>query len=201
MDKQELLSQKLYYLTIDEQNPFMMNNEFVLLYSDASKADATKAKFTERFARQIDKAEISDNVEFIKKMLSFGFEKFVFNGDSSVYKFSDFHDGTEVIRHIQNMSGPAPVNNFTVKPAIQPKPKDNNALVSMICGIASFVFPIPFVSVVAVVFGILSMKNSKRIGIKSDGRAVAGTVLGAINIGWTLIGIGFAIILAIKGSL
>lgn len=201
MEKQELLSQKLYYLTIDGQNPFMMNNEFILLYSDVAKADATKAKFTERFARQIDKTEITDNAEFIKKMISFGFEKFIFNGDSSVYKFSDFHDGTEIIRHIQNASGPTPVNNIPIKPNVQHKPKDNNALVSMICGIASFVFPIPFVSVVAVVFGILSMKNSKRVGVKSDGRAVAGTVLGAINIGWTLVGIGFAIILAIKGSL
>ena len=71
MEKQELLEQELYYLTVAGQTPLMMNNELILLYADIAKADAAKAKFTERFACQIEKTEITDNVEFIKDMYDF----------------------------------------------------------------------------------------------------------------------------------
>lgn len=213
MEKQELLNQKLYYLTVGGQNPFMMNNEFVLLYSDKSKAETIKTKFSERFACQVENTEIMDNDDFVKKMLSFGFEKFIYNGEGNIYKFVDFHDGTEIIKHIANESG---LNNIQSRPVyaqvLQPgqrayrsvpqsQPKDKNATVSLIFGIISYVFLIPFASIIALVFGIISINNAKKEGRKKEGKAIAGIVLGAIQTISMAFMIVTMIIMAINGEL
>ena len=42
-------------------------------------------------------------------------------------------------------------------------------------------FPIPFASIIALVFGIISINNAKKEGRKKEGKAIAGIVLGAIE--------------------
>lgn len=212
MEKQELLSQKLYYLTVGGQNPFMMNNEFVLLYSDISKAEVIKSKFSERFACQIENTEISDNDEFIKKMLSFGFEKFIYNGEGNIYKFADFHDGSEIIKHISNESGPSnvqarPVYAQVLQPGqtapgytVKKIQKDKNASASLTCGIISMIFPFPVLSILALVFGIMSLNNAKKEERAKEGKAIAGIVLGGLQILSTVVGIILFIFMIISGK-
>ena len=84
MEKQELLNQKLYYLTVAEYTPLKMNNEFILVYSDCEKLDIAKSNFGKRYG-EIHALAVTDNTEFIKQMLLSGCEKFIYNGDGTIY--------------------------------------------------------------------------------------------------------------------
>lgn len=200
MEKQELLSQKLYYLTVAGYTPLKMNNEFILVYSDCEKIDITKSNFSKRYG-EIHAVGVTDNTEFIKQMLVLGCEKFIFNGTGTIYKFTDFYEGDPVV----------PQTTVTVQPQILPNPRsqyaqrvirarDKNATASLACGIISMIFPIPVLPILALIFGIMSINNAKKEEQAKERKAIAGIVLGGLQILSTTMYIIFLILMIISGK-
>ena len=199
MEKQELLSQKLYYLTVAGYTPLKMNNEFILVYSDCEKIDIAKSNFSKRYG-EIHAVGVTDNTEFIKQMLLSGCEKFIYNGNGSIYKFNDFYDGAPIVPQITAVQSPSVPNPRPQYAQRVIQPRDKNASTSLACGIISMIFPIPVLPVLALVFGIMSINNAKKEDRANDGKAIAGVVLGGLQILSTVIGIIFLIFMIISGK-
>lgn len=199
MEKQELLNKKLYYLTVAGYTPLKVNNEFILVYSDCEKLDIAKLNFGKRYG-EIHALAVTDNTEFIKQMLLSGCEKFIYNGDGIIYKFNDFYDGAPIVPQITTVQSPSVPNPRPQYAQRVIQPKDKNASASLACGIISMIFPIPVLPILALVFGIMSINNAKKEERAKEGKAIAGVVLGGLQILSTVMGIVFFIFMIISGE-
>jgi hypothetical protein len=90
---------------------------------------------------------------------------------------------------------------------MMPVPKNNNfAVAALICGVAQFVLwfalavPGLIAAILALIFGLVSMRQVKRTGESGRGMAITGVVLGALGVVGGIILIALIIIGATVGS-
>jgi hypothetical protein len=82
--------------------------------------------------------------------------------------------------------------------AVSP-PTNTLAIISLVCGLASFVILPLFAGVVAVATGHMARGQIRQTGESGSGLALAGLILGYVNIVLAVIAIAITVVLVIAG--
>lgn len=84
--------EQLFFLSIGDM-PYLINNDFILLYSDKAKGDDFAKKLREKYnSSGFDILPIKKNEVFFAKMRACGIESFLLNGDGEMLNFADYCD-------------------------------------------------------------------------------------------------------------
>jgi hypothetical protein len=79
------------------------------------------------------------------------------------------------------------------------RPTNSLAIVSLVTGLASFVILPVLAAVVAVVTGHMARRQVRQTGESGSGLALAGLILGYVNIGLAVIAIAILVVLVVAG--
>ena len=93
------------------------------------------------------------------------------------------HEKDSVAKTEQNVTSENETRNVASANVVnQPSDKYKNyGLISLICALGAFITILPLTWVAGLIFGILSIKHSKELETKRDGKAVAGVIISSIE--------------------
>jgi len=90
--KQLMLNNEIYIISVDEQGtPFLVNNQYLLLYFKKESADEAAQGFCKLYGDgKILAFKIENNIQFFEMMWNCGIPEFILNGDSNIYNIGTY---------------------------------------------------------------------------------------------------------------
>lgn len=90
--EQEMLNNEMYIISVNEEGtPFLVNDQYVLLYFRKELADEATQGFSKIYGEgKIHTYKIDDNMRFFEMMWFYGMPEFIINGDSNIYNIGAF---------------------------------------------------------------------------------------------------------------
>ena len=198
--EQMMLNNEIYIISVDEQGtPFLVNNQYLLLYFKKESADEAAQGFCKLYGDgKIHTFKIEDNMRFFEMMWYYGMPEFILNGDSNIYNIGAFFKlskkptnaskGLEIKnkQHVRN--GKLSLHkNIKIKEWFSVF-----STISLVCGLAfwiafllfkEFIKPgitlgtLAIISIVGVLSGIIAVNGAHKQFIKSEPKTVVGIIL------------------------
>jgi len=90
--EQMMLNNEIYIISVDEQGtPFLVNNQYLLLYFKKESADEAAQGFCKLYGDgKILAFKIENNIQFFEMMWNCGIPEFILNGDSNIYNIGTY---------------------------------------------------------------------------------------------------------------
>lgn len=198
--EQEMLNNEIYIISVDDQGtPFLVNNQYLLLYFKKESACEAAQGFCKLYGDgKIHTFKIEDNMRFFEMMWYYGMPEFILNGDSDIYNIGVFFElskkptnaskGLEIKnkQHIRN--GKLPLSkNIKIKEWFSVF-----STISLVCGLAfwiafllfkEFIKPgitlgtLGILSIVGLLSGIIAVNGAHKQFVKSEPKTVVGIIL------------------------
>lgn len=90
--EQEMLNNELYIISVNEEGtPFLVNDQYVLLYFRKELADEAAQGFNKIYGEgKLHTFKLENNMRFFEMMWSYAIPEFIIDGDSNIYNIGTY---------------------------------------------------------------------------------------------------------------